>query len=66
MPTDLSTNSATTADWLTASENIRISSYDPTLQIAPPQTEEGGSAFTQADFEGALKKASRKIKPSAK
>ncbi len=31
----LSTNSATTKDWLKASENIRISAYDPASVTTP-------------------------------
>ena len=40
---DLSTNSATTKDWLKASENIRIAAFDPRAVPATGTPTEAGS-----------------------
>jgi hypothetical protein len=59
----LETNTATTRDWLRATENIRVSAYDPVFGL--PVLFEGSQEhpFTRADFEGALRKVSRPVQP---
>ncbi len=50
--------SVNTADWLAATRGMKISAYVE----APVSEEESG--FTKGDFEQALRKVSRRTKPS--
>ena len=55
---ELTTNSATTKDWLRATEHVQISAYDPGGPMRLGTQAEG--VFTKDDFEKALRKVSRR------
>lgn len=57
------TNTVTTSDWLKASENIKLSAYDPALGLPISTEHSEGHTFTQEDFASALERASQPITP---
>ena len=54
------TVSVGTADWIRASRNLKISAY---VEVSPETISEGMDVFTKADFEKALRKVNRRIRP---
>jgi hypothetical protein len=60
LTTNLGINSASTKDWLEVTKNESISELVPT-NFQTGSAVSSAEVFTQADFEGALKKASAKV-----
>lgn len=50
-----------TADWLRATQGVRISAYVETSTFTAAESREG---FSRQDFQEALRKASRRVKSS--
>jgi hypothetical protein len=61
LTTNLGVNSASTKDWLEVTKNESISGLAPNNVRTEIAVSSGTEIFTQADFEGALKKASARV-----